>query len=116
MFKAFKLLFTVVELLPLVAGVSPDPLPGPVAVINDEIDEAFCCWLDVKFVSTEDFGATTCPCVANKFEAGGFCCMVLDENVGVVTEDTAVPIPAVDNATAAEAVVERGGTLVDVRA
>ena len=42
--------------------------------------------------------------------------MVLDENVGVVTEDTAVPIPAVDNATAAEAVVERGGTLVDVRA
>ena len=61
MFKAFKLLFTVVELLPLVAGVSPDPLPGPVAVINDEIDEAFCCWLDVKFVRTDDLEPSPCP-------------------------------------------------------
>ena len=116
MFKAFKLLFTDVELLPLVAGVSPDPLPGPVAVINDEIDEAFCCWLVVKFVRTEDLGATACPCVDKKFEAGGFCCMVLDENVGVVTEDTDVPIPAADCATAAEAVQERGGTLAAVGA
>ena len=58
-----------------------------------------------------------CTCVANKFEAG---CMVLDENVGVVTEVTAVPIPAAATAaacaTAAEAVLERSGTLADVRA
>ena len=42
--------------------------------------------------------------------------MVLDENVGVVTEDTDVPIPAADCATAAEAVQERGGTLAAVGA
>jgi len=68
----------------------------------------------------EDFDVMGCTCVANKFEAGGFCCMVLDENVGVVTEVTAVPIPAAATAaacaTAAEAVLERSGTLADVRA
>ena len=42
--------------------------------------------------------------------------MVLDEKVGVVTEDTAVPIPTADCATATEEVLERGGTLADVRA
>ena len=56
------MLFTVVELLPLVAGVRLDPLPGPVAVINDEIDEAFSCWLDVKFVrAVEDLDGSACP-------------------------------------------------------
>ena len=119
MFKAFKLLFTVVELLPLVAGVNPCPLPGPVAVINEEIDEAFCSWLDVKFVrALEDFDVSVCPCVVNRLEARGFCCMVLDEDVGVVTEDTTVTIPAAATAaacaTATEAVLDRGGTLADV--
>jgi hypothetical protein len=77
LFKAFKLLFTVVELLPLVAGGRPGPLPGPVAVINDEIDEAFCCWLDVKLVEkldvrvVEDFDVMGCTCAVNKFKTGG---------------------------------------------
>ena len=115
LFKEFKLLFTVIELLPLVAGVNPCPLPGPVAVINEEIDEAFCNWLDVKFVrALEDFDVNVCPCVVNKFDAREFCCMVLDDDVGVVTVETAVPIPAAACATAAEAVLERGGTLAEV--
>ena len=46
--------------------------------------------------------------------------MLLDENEGVVTDDTTVPIPAASTAaawaTTAEAVVERGGTLTDVGA
>lgn len=63
------MLFTVVELLPLVAGVRLDPLPGPVAVINDEIDEAFSCWLDVKFVrAVEDLDGSACPWDVSKFD------------------------------------------------
>ena len=115
------MLFTVVELLPLVAGVRLDPLPGPVAVINDEIDEAFSCWLDVKFVrAVEDLDGSACPWDVSKFDGRGLCCKVLDENVGVVTEGTAVLIPAAATAaacaTAAEAVLESGGTLADVGA
>ena len=46
--------------------------------------------------------------------------MLLDENEGIVTDDTAVSISAASTAaacaTAAEAVVERGGTLTDIGA
>lgn len=121
MFKAFKLLFTVVELLPLVADVKHGPLPGPVAVINEEIDESFCNWLDDKLVKAlEDFDVNVCPCAVNRFEAGGLCCMVLDEDVGVVAKAATVAAPAAATAaacaTAAEAVEESGGTLADVGA
>ena len=121
LFKEFKLLFTVVELLPLVAGVKPDPLPGPVAVINEEIDDALCSWLEDKFgKALEDFDVKVCPCAVNRFEAGGFGCMVLDEDVGVVAEAVTVATPAAATAaacaTAAEAVEDRGGTFAAVGA
>ena len=75
-----KLFTTVVELLPPLLVTLDDefPLPGPVgtAVINVEIDEAFCNWLVLDDVEEGeglrlDDVNPVCPVVFNMFCGAG---------------------------------------------